>query len=250
MTDALLEIKDLSIQIGDRVLHDGLDFSLGLGERLAIVGPNGVGKSTLLKTILGLLPYGSGSLTIAGKELKDLNEQERASLVAYVPQHSQIQFPVPVRDVVSWARYAHNGFGRLNAEDKDAVDRCLANFGLTALAERNIQCLSGGEQRRVLLARAAASQASLILCDEPTAHLDMQHMLKLEDAFDQFTNAGRSVLMVLHDLRDVARYADRVLLMGQDSVHGPEPLQNLLDAQLVQDVYGVSIEQREQLYFH
>ena len=250
MTEVLFDVQDLSIQIAKQELHSGLNFSLGIGERLAIVGPNGVGKSTLLKTILGLLPYTAGSMCIAGQELRDLDEQKRASLLAYVPQYSHIQFPVPVRDVVGWARYAHNGFGRLRASDHDVIDRCLADFGLTALAERSIQCLSGGEQRRVLLARAAASQAPLILCDEPTAHLDMQHMLKLEDAFDQFTNAGRSVLMVLHDLRDVARYADRVLLMGKDVVHGPTELQGLLDAQLVQDVYGVSIEQREQLYFH
>ena len=249
MTDAILEIQDLALHMGKRQLHSEITLSLAAGERLALIGPNGVGKSTLLKTVLGLLPYQTGNIQIQDQELSALDEQERARLVAYVPQQSHIEFPVPVQDVVSWARYAQSGFGRLSAEDREIVKRCLAEFGLTAVAERNVQTLSGGEQRRVLLARAAASQAPLILCDEPTAHLDMKHMLGLDDALARLCNNGRAVLMVLHDLRDAERFADRVLLMGHNEVHGPSDLQGLLDAQLVQDVYGVSIEQREQYYF-
>lgn len=249
MNDAVLQIQDLSLHVAQRQLQSGISLSVAAGERLALIGPNGVGKSTLLKTVLGLLPYQQGHILVNGQELQTLNELERAGLIAYVPQQSHIEFPVPVQDVVSWARYAYNGFARLSVDDREIVKRCLAEFGLTAVAERNVQTLSGGEQRRVLLARAAASQAPLILCDEPTAHLDMKHMLGLDDALSRLCNNGRAVLMVLHDLRDAERFADQVLLMGSNQVHGPGNLAALLDAQLVQDVYGVSIEQREQYYF-
>ena len=250
MTDYALKVSDLSIAIGKRVIIEDINFELESASRTAIIGPNGVGKSTLLKTILGLLPVQSGTVTVSGKSVAELHEQERAQLLAYVPQQSHMQFPVPVRDVVAWACYANNQFKKLRKEEFEQVERALAEFGLSKLADRSFDQLSGGEQRRVLLARAAASQANLILCDEPTSHLDMQHILRLGDAYDRLVNQGRSLLLVLHDLRDVDALVDQVILLGHNQYYGPAPLAELVESGVVQDVYGVSIEQRPQYYFH
>ena len=247
--NSVLKIDGLAFGVGNRILQRDVSLCLEQASRTAIIGPNGVGKSTLLRTILGLLPYMEGSIRILGKEVRQLNEMQRAKLVAYVPQQSQLQFPVPVADVVAWSRFAHAGSGRLAAADLDVVEATLAQFELQELRDQPFNQLSGGEQRRVLLARAVASDAPLFILDEPTAHLDMHHILRLQQTLLALQAAGKSLLLVLHDVRDVDACADQVLVMGKQGVYPQQSMDALIESGIVQDVYGVSIKRREQYYF-
>jgi iron complex transport system ATP-binding protein len=156
---------------------------------------------------------------------------------------------VPVADVIAWARFRHQGFGRIHKRDQAAIDQVIVDFSLEDLRERPFTALSGGEQRRVLLARAAASTAPLILLDEPVAHLDMHHILELQQAFGHLQQQGKTLLMVLHDLRDVSVCADAAVVLGQQQLHGPDTLEQLIESGIVQDVYGVSIGRSEQYTF-
>ncbi len=245
----VLKIEGLSFGVAQRLLQRDVSLSLDAASRTAIIGPNGVGKSTLLRTILGLLPYTTGSIQIMGHEVRALDELQRAKLIAYVPQQSQLQFPVPVADVVGWGRFAHAGSGRLAAADVAVVEETLAQFELCDLRDQPFNQLSGGEQRRVLLARAVASHAPLIVLDEPTAHLDMHHILRLQQTLLALQAAGKTVLLVLHDVRDVDACAEQILVMGKDIVYPQQSMDALIESGIVQDVYGVSIKRREQYYF-
>lgn len=249
MSEALLSIRDLELRVGRRVLAPQLSLKLAAGSRTALIGPNGAGKSTLLKHILGLLPYQQGQIAVAGQDIARLNEEQRSALLAYVPQQSQLHFPVPVADVVAMARFREQGFGRLSSSAAAAVDTALSDFGLQPLRQRPFTALSGGEQRRVLLARAAASEAPLVLLDEPMAHLDVHHIQQLRQAFLHLQQQGKTLLMVLHDLRDVDICAEAALVLGDGQLHGPAALEDLVESGVVQKVYGVSIGRASQYTF-
>ncbi len=249
MSDTLLDVNKLCLQIGEKILAENISFSLEANSRTAIIGPNGAGKTTLLKTILGIQELHAGSISVAGHSIEHSSEQEWAQRVAYVPQQSQLQFPVPVADVIAWSRYALRGLGNLQQADKEAIESVLELFELQDLRDKPFNQLSGGEQRRVLLARSAASVAPLILLDEPTAHLDMHYILILQNALLRLQEQGKTLLMVLHDMRDVSACAESVLVLGNKQLFGPDNLDELVNSGVVQDVYGVSINMREQYTF-
>jgi iron complex transport system ATP-binding protein len=217
---------------------------------LAVAGPNGAGKSTLLKALLGLLPA-EGSIEVAGKPLDRLSPRERARLVAYVPQRSALATGVSVRDVVWQARFAHrrSWLAELRADASDWVERALERTGLVAFAGRAFDTLSGGEQRRVLLARALASGARILLLDEPTAGLDVAHVLRFYQLLGALRDEGYALVCVLHDLADVMRHADRVLLLKHGVSAASGPTAEALTAEAVRAVYSVHTRENASLGF-
>jgi iron complex transport system ATP-binding protein len=216
---------------------------------LGILGPNGAGKTTLLKAIMGLVPH-RGAVLQAGQPLSALSSKERARCVAYVPQRSLLNAPLTVSSVVAQGRYCHGSdLTALTRADRQAIEQALQATDMTALAERPFTELSGGEQRRVLLARALATEAPVILLDEPNASLDLSHALRLFHHMKQLAANGRTLVVVLHDLNDALSWCDCALLLSEGRVvtHGP-PAQ-VLDADRVRQVYGVVVEHKSTLAY-
>lgn len=197
------------------VLWD-IDFDIYSGTKTAIIGPNGAGKSTLLKGILGLLRPLSGRVLVFGKPYK-----ENYRRISYVPQSSSVNwdFPTTVFDVVLMGRYVHLGwFKRPGAQDRRIAMEALEQMGMTAFANRHISQLSGGQKQRVFLARAIAQQADLYLLDEPLAGVDITTEAFIMKILTGFRDAGKTVVVVHHDLNTVTEYFDEVLLINRQIV--------------------------------
>ena len=225
------------------VLHD-VSLVVAAGEILAVIGPNGAGKSTALKAVLGLIPH-DGVVCVEGEPVASMSPRERARCLAYVPQRSQLaggmSVGMDVRNVVALGRFAHLGdMARLSARDAAAIDRALERCSITAFAERPFTQLSVGEQQRVLLARALATQAPVLLLDEPTAALDVGHALELLELLRSLAREGKAIVVVLHDLDQVARLADRVCLLDKGQVRACGPVAEVFTAAHLAAVFGVA----------
>jgi len=208
------------------------DFSLHLepGLMVAVVGPNGAGKSTLLQVLAGLL-QAHGRILWGGRELARIPFLERARTLAWVGQESHAEFAFPVREVVAQGRHAWG-------DDGSGVDAALAALDIAHLADRPITQLSGGERRRVFLARALATRAPLQLWDEPTASLDVRHGLEVLQLARCLAAAGSTLLVSLHDLRTALRF-DRVLVLDQGVLVGAGVPAQVLTPELIQAVFRV-----------
>ncbi len=221
-----LTIKNLTVP---GRLHD-VSLQLGPGRLIGLVGPNGSGKSTLLQALAGLLPA-MGEVRWSGRPLGEISIFDRARQLAWVPQEVQFEFGFSVRSVVAQGRYAHG-------DDGAGVDDALARMDLTALAERPVNRLSGGERHRVLLARALATDAPIQVWDEPLAALDARHALQTLALANERRTAGGTVVMSLHDLR-LAHCLDELVVLheGRLVAHGlPDAV---LTPALLRDVFGV-----------
>ncbi|HLI79633.1 MAG TPA: ABC transporter ATP-binding protein [Candidatus Binataceae bacterium] len=213
--ELVLKADDVVAGYGDAEILHGVSMDLRAGEMLAIVGPNGAGKSTLLKVLAGTLPRRRGTVELFGRPLESYDRRSLATVVATVAQENSIAFQFSVLEAVLMGRAPHLGaFHFETRRDLEIAHSALEHFDLLALARRPIQELSGGERKRVFLARALAQEAKIALLDEPTAFLDLKHVA---DIFFRFrtlcAERGMAVVATLHDLNAAALYADRVLLM-------------------------------------
>ncbi len=234
-TAAPLRADNLSLRLGAIQAVAGVSLSLQAGQWAAIVGPNGAGKSTLLTLLAGLCAPDSGHVHLQGRSMATLPARERARSLAWLSQQGEAEGDIAARDVVRLGRLPRHGlFGAPDAADEAAVGRALAETEATAFAARRLNELSGGERQRVLLARALAVEAPVLLLDEPTTHLDAPHQRALLRSLAARAQAGAAVAAVLHDLT-LALAADRVLVMAQGRLvaDGP-PADAALQAALVQ----------------
>lgn len=214
-------------------------FKIAPGEFVVLLGPNGAGKTTLLRMALGLQAADAGVATIGDKPATQLSPAERARHVAYLPQMRSLAWPVRVRDVVALGRFAH-GSARLSGEDAAAVDRAIVACDLQPLADRAADTLSGGELARVHIARAMATEAPLIVADEPTAALDPRHQHRVMAMLRAFVISGGGALAVLHDLSLAATYADRLIWMADGRIVADGTVYNTMTAERIAEVYGVA----------
>jgi iron complex transport system ATP-binding protein len=237
-----LVVSDLHVRYrhGPPVVR-GVSFEAQPGQILALIGPNGAGKSTLLKALVGLLTY-TGTVRLHDLHLAGLPPRERARQVAYVPQRTRLTAPLSVRSVVDLGRFAHRRpWAGPTRADRTAVDRALEEAGVVALADRPFPELSGGEQQRVLLARALASEAKVLLLDEPTSSLDVRHVLGLHGVLQRLADRGCIVVIVLHDLTEVRQLAHHAVLLHEGKVHTQGPAAEVVSPGPIRAVYGVEL---------
>jgi iron complex transport system ATP-binding protein len=210
----ILEGDKLTIGYPDRMVGAGLDVRLQNGEVLALLGPNGGGKTTLLKTLLGLLAPKGGEVRLDGVALSSRSVRERARLIAYVPQTHVATFAFTVEAVVLMGRTAHGDlFARPSAKDRQVAAAMLERLGISALAERPYTMISGGERQLVLLARALAQEPQFIVLDEPTANLDFGNQGKVMREIRALAASGLGVLFTTHDPNHALRAADRAYML-------------------------------------
>jgi iron complex transport system ATP-binding protein len=216
--------------------------SLGLpgGKLVGLVGPNGAGKSTLLRVAAGLLPSG-GSVAWNGRPLPGISALERARCAAWVPQEAHFEFGFSVRSVVAQGRYAHG-------DDDSGVEEALVRFGLSALAERPVNHLSGGEKERVLLARAIVTEAPLQLWDEPLAPLDPRHRLEVLVLARELAQKGSTVFLSLHDL-SLASSLDLLAVLSSTHLRAIGSPAEILTPELLLEVFGVRASEAPGLNF-
>ncbi len=215
----MMQAHALSVDLGAQRALSGIDLTLEPGRLTVIVGPNGAGKTTLLKALAGLIEPSRGQVALDGKPVAHMRAAERARLIAYLPQNGSIAWPIPVADVVALGRLPHGEKpDALPPSGREAVAAAIRSVGLEGYETRSALELSGGERARVLLARALATQAPILLADEPVAGLDPRHQLIVLDVLKEQARAGRTVAVIMHDLTLAARFADRIVLLDRGHV--------------------------------
>ena len=232
---AAVALKNVRLALGNRVVLDGVDATMPAGRITTVVGPNGAGKSTLLSACAGLLAPARGEITLAGRPIAAYERRELARAVAYLPQERAVHWPLAVIAVVALGRLPHDD------ADAGAVSRALAAMDVAGLAERPVSQVSGGERARVLVARALAQEADLLIADEPTAGLDPAHALALFACFEGLAAEGRSVVVALHDLSFAARFAHHVILLANGRIAAAGPPADVLTPRHLEPAFGVTM---------
>ena len=229
----------LSVRLGSRLVIERVSLELRRRELLALVGPNGAGKTTLVRALAGLLPA-QGTITIEACGLDRMTPRERARRIAYLPQGHLFHWPMPVADIVALGRHPYaDSISGLTAKDVEAVNRAMRSTGVEAFAERSVLALSGGERARVALARALATEAPILLADEPTAALDARHQLIVMALLRRVAEQGGAVLAIVHDLTLAARYADRIAVIDRGRIVADAPPAEALTKARIAEVFGV-----------
>jgi iron complex transport system ATP-binding protein len=241
---AMLEARNLTLVRGQRTLLTDVGVQVVAGDMTALVGPNGAGKSTLMKALAGVLDY-QGEVYLQGTLAAGMPHRERARRLAYVPQHSALDVPMPVRDVVAQGRFAHrDSWGRPSEQDDAAVARALEQTDVVHLSSRPFTRLSYGERRLVLLARALSTGARVLLLDEPTAALDVAHALALLERLRDLARQGHAIVVALHHLDEVLEFCNKAVLLQDGRVVTAGPVADVITAGPVRDVFGVELVPR------
>jgi len=238
----ILSGHDLTIGYRDRVVGSHLGVALKTGEVLALLGPNGGGKTTLLKTLLGLLPPKSGEVRLDDRPLAIYTARERARRIAYVPQSHAATFPFTVETVVLMGRTAHGTlFSRPSAADRAISARMLERFGIAHLADRPYTMISGGERQLALLARALAQEPKFIVLDEPTASLDFGNQGRVMREIRALGASGHGVLFTTHDPNHAMRAADRAFILRQGVRIADGDVRTVLNRAQLEALYGAKL---------
>lgn len=215
MNEPVLQADGLSVGYESRTVLTDVSFAVRPSELVGLIGANGAGKSTLLKTVRGLLAPLGGTVALLGTGIQSLSPRAFAQRAAYLSQQTEIPFGYTVRDIVMAGRYPYLGWWqREGGRDRALVDASLAYVGMTALADRPMQELSGGQRQRALFAKVLAQQTPVLLLDEPATGLDLMYQEELFRFCQDICAAGRTVLMVVHELGLAARFCSRLLLFG------------------------------------
>lgn len=240
----MIELRGVTLEIGGRPLLSGIDARLGAGRLVALLGPNGVGKTTLLRAIAGLHPLLAGTIDLDGIATTRLTPFERARRIALVTADDLLLDALCVRDVVAIGRFSYHRWWqwRTREDDDAAVTRALDAVGMQGFAQRLFSSLSSGERQRVWIALGLAQETPILLLDEPTSHLDVRVAHEILALLRGLARAGKSIICALHDLNEAAAYADYIALLGDGGLTALAPTQTLLADPRVERVYGIAME--------
>lgn len=234
-----LRLEGVGVRYGRRSAVVETSLELAPAALVGLVGPNGAGKSSLLKAIAGLVPH-AGAITWRSMPLGRMGRLERARTIAYLPQSAHVHWPLTAAELVALGRMPHLAFGeRPSVEDAQAVAWALERCAASALAERRVDRLSGGERARVLLARALAVETPVLLVDEPIQSLDPRHQLNIMRVLRDSAERGALVVAVLHDVALAARFCTRIVLLAEGRVVGDGAPEDVLSADALARWYGV-----------
>ncbi|QJQ95889.1 MULTISPECIES: ABC transporter ATP-binding protein [Halomonadaceae] len=235
-----LEARELGLAYGRLSVIESLSLSLPQGKVTAIVGPNGCGKSTLLAGLARLHAPSRGSVLLDGQDIQRLPSRKLATRLALLPQETHAPEGLTVSELIRFGRQPHQGWLRQwSMEDQQVVTEALAAADLDELAERNLDALSGGQRQRAWIAMTIAQQTPLLLLDEPTSALDLGHQIEVFELIRRLASAGRTIVMVVHDLASACRYADNLVAMLDGAIIAEGPPRDIVTPELVRRLYGI-----------
>ena len=239
--DAPLAALNVSVQIGSARILDGVSGAFQRGETTGILGANGAGKTTLLRALAGAQPLAGGSVLLEGRPIEQYSKRERAQILGVMAQHTEGVAELTPRDIVSMGRFAHRSvFASMSRRDVEAVDAALEAAELSELQHRPSSELSGGERQRMFLAQIWAQEPSVVLLDEPTAHLDIKYQMETMQAARALADErGWTVAAALHDLNLAYRYCDKLMFLREGKALAFGRVDELRDPRLIQETYGV-----------
>lgn len=234
----MIDIDTLTVRLGGATILDELSTSVSRGRFVGLIGPNGAGKTTLLRTVAATLTPDSGSVRVDGEDIHQLSSRASSRLVAVVPQETQLAFDFDVRDVVSMGRTPYRTrLKNASPADQPAVDHAMERTAITEFADRSITSVSGGERQRVLLARALAQGTPVLILDEPTASLDINHQVRTLELVRDLVNDGKTVIAAIHDLNLAAHYCDELQLLSDGEIIASGLPSAVLTSEYLEDAF-------------
>lgn len=240
----MLRVHDLAFGYGAHPIFKNISLEVSKGHIVCIAGPNGTGKTTLVKCIAGIFKPLAGHVTIDGVDTREMERRQLASLLGYVPQNIPSRFPATVFETVLAGRRPHMGW-RPSKHDLQLAAEKLAQLDLEHLAMRDMTSLSGGQAQKVMLARALAQETPYLILDEPTSNLDVRHQLDLLETIARLARErGLGVLLIIHDLNLAARYCDTIVMLHRGDVYCSGSAEEVITEKTMADVYGVQTDIR------
>jgi iron complex transport system ATP-binding protein len=244
----LLEVDKLSFSYGKTQILKDISLGLKPGQVVSIVGPNGTGKTTLLKCMNAIYKTKQKAVFINGVDIQSIHHNHLAKLQGYVPQQGALHFPLTVMETVMLGRKPYISWG-VKADDLQVVGDIMAYLGLEHFADRYLDELSGGERQKVLIARALAQEAQILMLDEPTSALDIKHQLEVLELLKSLAHEKHHlVVLILHDLELASRYSDHIILLNNGAIYAQGIPQYVLTAPHIEVVYGVKVNIEQGIY--
>ncbi|MBC5814953.1 MAG: ABC transporter ATP-binding protein [Candidatus Eremiobacteraeota bacterium] len=240
----MIAASQLALRIANRVLLENMNFSVTSGEFIAVLGPNGVGKTTFLRAIAGMHDIAGGSLSIEGRAIGSLTISERARTIAFMVSDDAPVDAMPVRAAVASGRYAYHRWWEWRETEKDAtvIAQALADVHMSEFSARRFDTLSSGERQRVWLALGLAQEAPLLLLDEPTSHLDVRVAHEILQLLRQLAHSGKTVICVLHDMNEALEFADRLMILSDRSILAFDTPAAIVQNGVLDRAYGIKLE--------
>tara|TARA_R110000764_G_scaffold39423_2_gene88046 strand:- start:5000 stop:5767 length:768 start_codon:yes stop_codon:yes gene_type:complete len=238
-----LSTHDLSVGYHDKAIVKQVNLTIPDGKFIALLGPNGCGKSTLLKAIARILKPMSGQVHWHGENLHKIPSNQLARGLALLPQTQPIPEGIKVIDLITYGRSPYTGFwGRINAEDKKVIDRVMEETEITELANQLVSELSGGQRQRVWLAMTLAQDTPYLLLDEPTTYMDLSHQVELMHLLRKLNLKGKTIITVLHDINQAARYCDHLIVMKEGEIITQGSPESVLTQDMLKSVFSLNAQ--------
>lgn len=235
----------LQVNLDGKSVLRGVNFTAKAGEITGLIGPNGAGKSTLLKAIVGLVATKAGTIEIAGIPASHLSRQDKARAIAYLPQLGEVHWPLTATALVALGRYPHGRLQMAKTSANGVIAKALKAVDGWHLKDRDVMSLSAGERARILLARALAVEAPLLLADEPVAALDPEHQLKVMAVLKALAEEGKAVIIVLHDLTLASRFCDVLYLLDKGRLVDSGTAEKVLGPKNLKNVYRITAKRHQ-----
>lgn len=236
----MLEVENISVQLGEKTILQDINFAIGKGEFVGIIGPNGVGKSTLLRSLRGMLPVSSGEIRILEQSIQNLKDKKMARTVAYMQQEVNAGFGFTALEVVLAGRYPYlSWWENEKSEDYKIAKKYMAFTGVEELANKSLQQVSGGERQRILLAKVLAQETELIFLDEPTASLDLGYQEEIFRYCQVMCKHGKTILLIAHDIKLAAKFCSRLILLTKGTVIADGKPEEVITSSNLEKAYGL-----------